>query len=378
MTKRALALGIVVVVGGCAAPPPSSEPSSPPASGIVGPSTPPSSDLFPADTPIALVSDLGGGAGIYLASADGARDRLSPSETPAVIDVVPVWSPAGDQIAHHRIEADGNSAVYVTDPATGDQRRLAAVGPPSTSDPRASWSPDGTRLAFWSTYGSDNEIQVVNVADGAVTAVSPAPGADRYPAWSPTEDLLAFWSDRSGRGAIWLVEADGSNLRQLVEVGSAAGPVAWAPDGASLAIAVERPGPTWQIRIIDVEGTTRAELQVEGATLAPAWSPNGTRLAYVQLIGPTRQLWVADRSGKNQRPIGPPPTTGSVLLTSHPTDRWPMPSSWSPDGSVIVTEWPNANGVEVIAVDVDGGAWVSLTPSGANDGSPAWRPTVHR
>jgi Tol biopolymer transport system component len=379
MTNLALGLAIVLLVGGCAAPrPPEIASVTAETSTMPGPSAAPSSspsgDLGGA--PIALVSDADGGAGIYLVGPGGARTRVSPSEAPAVVDFAPVWSPSGDRIAHHRIEADGNAAVYVTDPATGDQRRVAAVGPPSTSDPRVSWSPDGSRLAFWSTAGSDNEIQVVNLADEAVSTVSPDPSADRYPAWSPTDDLLAFWSDRSGRGAIWLAAPDGSGLRQLVEVGSAAGPVAWAPDGTSLAVALERPGPTWQIRIVDLEGTTLGALEAEGGALAPAWSPDGSRLAYLQLIGPARQLWVADRSGANARSIGPPPAIGRVTRVSHPTDRWPSPPSWSPLGDVVVAEWPDGDRLEVIAVDVDGDTWLSLTPAEANDGSPAWRPTL--
>lgn len=84
------------------------------------------------------------------------------------------------------------------------------------------------------------------------------------------------------------------------------------------------------------------------------------RLAYVQLIKPTGHLWVI----------------GGVILVSHATGRWPPPPSWSPGGDVVAAEWPVADRVEVIAVDVDGDHWVSLTPAEANDGSPAWRPTL--
>ena len=380
MATLARAVAIAVLLGGCATSP---EPTTPPSpAGGATPSTPvgasddPTASTLPelANLPIALVSDAGGGAGIYLAGRDGGRERLSPSDAPAVTDFAPVWSPSGDRIAHHRIEADGTSAIYVTDLATGDQQHVAVVGPPSTSDPRSSWSPDGTRLAFWSTQGSDNEIQVVDLVDRTASTLGADPAADRYPAWSPTDDLLAFWSDRSGRGAIWLIAADGSSLRQLVEVGAAYGPVAWSPDGQRLAITIERPGPEWMIRIVGLDGNTLAELAHDGSALGPAWSPDGARLAYVQLIGPGRQLWVADTAGGDARPIGPPPAIGQVVTASHVGDRWPSPPSWSPDGDAIAAEWSSGGGVEVIVVDVDDDTWVSLTPGEANDGSPSWRP----
>lgn len=54
----------------------------------------------------------------------------------------------------------------------------------------------------------------------------------------------------------------------------------------------------------------------------------------------------------------------------------------APDGDVVVTEWPDIHPVDVLRVDVlrrevISGDWVSLTPSGGNHGSLAWRPTVH-
>jgi hypothetical protein len=87
---------------------------------------------------------------------------------------------------------------------------------------------------------------------------------------------------------------------------------------------------------------------------------------------------VADRSGTNARPIGPVPAISSATLMSHPGDRWPTAPSWSPGGDIVVAEWPAGNRVEVIAVDVDGETWVSLTPAEANDGSPRWRPMFPR
>jgi Tol biopolymer transport system component len=375
MARLVGALGIVLLVGGCAASPPSTAGTSPrgtPVDESDDPSPPANAAID--GLPIALVSDSEGGAGIYLAGPAGDRERLSPTSAPVVVDFAPVWSPSGDRIAHQRIEADGTAAIYVADPATGDQRKVAVIGPPSTTDSRVSWSPDGARLAYWSTGGADNEIQVVTVSDEAQSTVSAHPGADRYPAWSPSGDLLAFWSDRSGHGAIWVVSADGSGLHQLVEVGAAYGPVAWAPDGNRLAVPVEKPGPEWLIRIVDLEGNSEAELDHEGSALGAAWSPDGGRLAYVQLIGPARQLWVADSVGGDATPIGPPAAIGRASTVSHVADRWPSPPSWSPTGDAIVTEWPRADGVEVIVVDVDSDSWVSLTPSEANDGSPAWRP----
>src|SRR6185503_14030408 len=65
--------------------------------------------------------------------------------------------------------------------------------------------------------------------------------------WSPDGKRIAFYSTRSGSFEIWLINADGTGLRRLTEMGNdkAFNPV-WTPDGKKLSFANIR-GEAWLI-----------------------------------------------------------------------------------------------------------------------------------
>jgi len=337
---------------------------------------PPSAHAAAADAhPIAVVSDMDGGGTIILVSPDGERQQLIAEADEPHIDFAPVWDPGGRRIAHHRLTDGGVAEVHVTDVATGASRRVAEVGPPSTTDPRVSWSPNGSRLAYWSTSGTDNDIMVVaSDGTGAPTALAADPGADRYPAWSPRDDLVAFWSDRSGVGSLWIATPDGE-VSLLAEVGALFGPAAWSPEGEAIAVPIEQAGDVWRLRVVDLRGGTLAELAGESSTVSPSWSPDGARIAYWVVDGLSSRLWIANADGSGARGIGPASAAAIHSLASHGSVRWPDPPAWAPDGIQVAVEWSSTDGVEVLLVSADTGAWRSLSPAKTNEGSPAWRPS---
>jgi len=373
---RYLSLACLLVA--CGTVPPASQPA-PTAAPISTAAPAATSSLAAPDStvpPIAIVSDVDGGARLYLASPDGERRPLASASAPTVYESSPTWSPDGQRLAFHRISEFGISELVVHDPTTGAERMVAEVGPPSTTDPRPSWSADGSRIAYWSTSGTDNEIMVADAGGGtAPVNLTQHAAADRYPAWSPDGAWIAFWSDRSGRGAVWLAPADGGDLRQLVEVGAVYGPVRWSPDSSRIAVPVQQPGERWLIQIVDLEGTPHAELSADGSVLGASWAPDGQSIAYWQIIGLVRQLWLASADGGVPRPIGPRPAAAEYRLVSHPDNRWPSPPSWSPDSTAFAVEWSAGGRVEVLVVQREGDRWASLTPPETIEGTPDWRPS---
>ncbi len=344
--------------------------SAPPSSGPASTQPSPTVDV----PPIAFVTDAGGNAAIALASPDGSRRLLAPTANDDVSEFAPVWSPDGSQLAHHRITAEGTDELVLADPHAGTARVLAQVGPPSASDPRVSWSPSSDRVAFWSTSGADNEIWIVATETGDAINVTNDPAADRYPAWSPDGTLICFWSDRGGDGAIWVIAPEGGAARRLAVVGRSLGPATWSPDGQRLAVPIEQAGERWTMRIVDRSGDTLTDIVGEGSVLSPTWSPDGASLAYWDVSETFRHLFVADGDGADPRTVGPTPTSGGSLLASHLSARWPAPASWSPASDRLAAEWADAGEVALLVIDVDNGHWTSLSSTGVNDGSPAWRP----
>ena len=218
---------------------------------------------------------------IAVVRADGS-DRRILTDDPAN-DWGPDWSPDGRSIVFNSDRGGSLLRGYLMDPDGTNVRPLgvdAWVEYPS-------FSPDGRRLAFMGTVGSNYEVFVADVASGAVRQLTDAPGQDGWPAWSPDGTTIAFSSVRddcafappdaecwrADSGAVhydtWLVDPDGANLRRATpEYGQF---VAWSPDSRHLLVS------GYALYVIRPDGTGRLELRADGIERAlggiPDWGP---------------------------------------------------------------------------------------------------------
>jgi len=129
------------------------------------------------------------GDDLYRAGATGSGvTRLT--DTPEH-EYGPAWSPDGQEIAYLS-RARSNSDMghpYVMNADGSEARRLRAV----PADLLA-WSPDSTRLAFYSNRGSglgvNGEIWVMNRDGTGLTLLTDHPAFDGWPSWRPTHAPL--------------------------------------------------------------------------------------------------------------------------------------------------------------------------------------------
>ena len=108
---------------------------------------------------------------IHIVNADGTNPvELLPSFT-TVTDMA--WSPDGEQLVVRIGDPDqtpfqGGYFLIVVDVATGDYRYLTDD---SVNPILPSWSPDGTRLAYFTLHGGTGlyDLNVMDMAEGTVT-----------------------------------------------------------------------------------------------------------------------------------------------------------------------------------------------------------------
>jgi Tol biopolymer transport system component len=176
------------------------------------------------------------------------------------------WSPNGLKLIFGAPGAPGNSAgppknIWVMNADGSDQTALTNLTASNVRSSNPRWSPDGSEVAFSSSRALDGSDAVsingtfniwVMKADG--TGVTPvtkltAAGADCGAAsWSPDGTKLAFECARSLDGSdatnanmtvnIWIVNADGTGaipLTKLTAAGASSHDVDWSPDGSKLA-----------------------------------------------------------------------------------------------------------------------------------------------
>ena len=163
-------------------------------------------------------------------SAKLSRLTIHPDD-----DLDPTWSPDGARIAFTHV-ADTNGNGYLDGQDTGEIYVMNADGSDMTrltdnlaNDGGPAWSPDGTRLAFWSTRDANQEIYVMNADGSGQLNLSNHSANDTHPTWSPDGRRLAFVSDRDGNDEIYLMNADGSGQRNLTRNPAQDQDPAWGP-----------------------------------------------------------------------------------------------------------------------------------------------------
>lgn len=84
------------------------------------------------------------------------------------------------------------------------------------------WTPDGNALSVaWRGDSTASDLYVLPLGEGAVRRLTEDPARDAFASWTPDGTAVAFASNRTGRGDIYVAAGDGSNLRRLTQSDSA-------------------------------------------------------------------------------------------------------------------------------------------------------------
>ena len=195
-------------------------------------------ELFPTWSPdasrLGFSSNRDGNTEIYVMNSDGtAPTRLT--NHPAQ-DALPDWSPDGSRIAFNSNrdqpvavpDHPPESEIYLVDPDTAVLTRLTDV---PGIDAGASWSPDGSKIAFHSNRSGNFEIYVMSAGGGGATRITDSPASDTFAAWSPDGTRLSFTSNRddAANPDVYVMKADGTDITRLTTAPLFDGICDWKP-----------------------------------------------------------------------------------------------------------------------------------------------------
>jgi hypothetical protein len=178
-------------------------------------------------------------------------------------DVLPIggitgrasWSPDGTKIAFAG-NASGNWDICVVDAGGGPPVDLTSSSPAADTEPR--WSPDGTRVAFSSDRGGNVDVYSMNPDGSAVTDLTSNPAADTLGDWSPDSQRIVFSSTRTGNGDLYVMGASGSPSTRITSGTGADTHAAWSPDGRTIAFSNDADGDNEVYEVApDGSGLTR-------------------------------------------------------------------------------------------------------------------------
>jgi Tol biopolymer transport system component len=144
-------------------------------------------------------------------------------------------------------------------------------------------SPGGEWLAF-NSIGKQEDLYVIRTDGTARRQLTGDPARDRGPRWSPDGKRIAFYSTREGKAGVWVVGADGTGLRQLTTTTGSPVEPAWSPDGWRLSYSDVQGMASYIVDLAKGEPSAVPEV-IEAQTDAGvwfnafAWSPDGSRIA---------------------------------------------------------------------------------------------------
>ena len=210
------------------------------------------------------------------------------------LDTDPAWSPDGRQLAYSSDKDSAHLQLWIRDMQSGQSRQVTHL---TTQPQGATWSPDGTRLAFFNVTGMWRvaEVSVLDVASGTVTTVHETLAQPGTPTWSPDGTRLALAAVapysrrfREGTNQVLTMAVHGGGDTWYAPVPTLSidsrggcGPV-WSPDGTKMAAIYEGVLAVWPVSPAGAPLGPPRHVTTESAH-APSWQGDSRHILYQAL-----------------------------------------------------------------------------------------------
>jgi TolB protein len=224
----------------------------------------------------------------------------------------------------------------------------------------ATWSPDGTRIAYVSFENKKPVVYIHSLLTGNRSVLANYKGSNSAPAWAPDGSRLAVVLSRDGGSQIFSLKPDGSDLRRLATSGAIDTEPFFSPDGQFIYFTSDRGGGP-QIYRMPASGGDAVRVTFDGAyNVTPRVSADGKSLAYIARNGGRFQLMLLDLASKQTQ-----------ILTDGTVDESP---SFAPNGKTLLYATEIGGRGFLSAVSSDGRVRQRLSVQAGDVREPTWGP----
>jgi len=277
-------------------------------------------------------------------------------------EIFTIW-PQGGMIAFASTRLGGNYEIFTM---YADGTHLTNLTNNLGGDSYPEWSPDCSKIVFYSDRSGNNEIYTMNNDGTSQLNISNNASTDYFPSWSPVGDQIAFGSNRRNASYvdIWIMNVDGTMPVALTSNNWHEYGAAWYPTGELIAYHSFQYGQ-WDIFVIDAGGLVApVRLTTSGGhDVWPAWSPDGQLIAFESTRDGNSEIYTMNANGSNQLR-----RTNNPAIDNNPT--------WSPDGNRIIFASDRTGDYEIWVMDLDGSNLENLSNDLGTDRFPSWS-TIH-
>jgi len=295
------------------------------------------------------------------AACSGADHDALPATTELVSDSIgspftATWSPDGTRLAWAQ-PTKGKAAIYVANADGRNPVRLTH----GAWDVNPVWSPDGRWIAYLA-LDPDLDLMVVPTDGGERRQLTSGPGSEAPAGWTADGTGVVYYQQGRGELQTLIAPLDGSLTHAVVPALGGHQYVAISPDGSKAVFDLHR-GAEATIWVQDMAGGPARQLTTEGfETFLPtskAWAPDSRHVVFASRRTGTWDLWVADvESGELRQ------------LTQDVRNDWG--ATWSPDGRWIAFVSDRGGQTDIWVIPSDGGEARRVTNDLVVESSPGW------
>jgi Tol biopolymer transport system component/DNA-binding winged helix-turn-helix (wHTH) protein len=294
------------------------------------------------------------GCTMYVASSLGGDEREVGTCVDYNVNYYD-WTPDGRSLitAERKEGAVGELALMTLNLDTGQKEFLDYEREVDDQDLEPHFSPDGRWIAFRRGIAPYSDLFITSATGGATRKVTNISGRIRGHTWSRDGSALVFASNFAGPMALYAVDIESGRTHPL-GVSPAEYPHS-APGSDNIVYEITRTQNTLASISLEPDAQPpRLLAPSTGSDYVATLSPSGDRVVYVSDRTGQYQLWLYDWASNVASPL------------TDRADTAVFAPRWSADGKTVMAVQHNAEGRELVEIDVASRRQRMLSKPGEN------------